>query len=420
MRPTATIFFSVLRNGRFYGFAMRQIRRSLGRLLDEFQRREATAPKLSHYPGELRNVLIRTDVHVSNYSRIHLQAEVGINTDVQLITPVNSDVDDPSGIWLGKGSYLGRRVELGVYPGTVMTIGNYTSINDNSVLLGDIRIESHCLFAYHVFLSSGNHATRLFPEWLIKDQDTWAATNFALQAEQSRPIHIEEDVWLGTGVLVGRGVYIGRGAVIGAHAVVTHDVPPYSIQAGAPSREIDTRLVFRPPSYLDALLEEHRPYFYACFAIRQQDLHGSLRDGVIYAGPTARLMLQGGPFEALSLEGRLSAHVRGLELRVRCNGYDLGTVRIEDSAFARTLPIDATTQLLLQSGQRVGVVQEHNQLELTVTFIRYGPGGQVADRADIRCWHYGLSRVVLHASHGKAPIDEEGMVGMPSEGSYCR
>jgi len=46
---------------------------------------------------------------------------------------------------------------------------------------------------------------------------------------------IDDDVWLGAGVIVLNGVTIGRGAVIGAGAVVTKDVPPYSVAVGVPA-----------------------------------------------------------------------------------------------------------------------------------------------------------------------------------------
>jgi acetyltransferase-like isoleucine patch superfamily enzyme len=48
------------------------------------------------------------------------------------------------------------------------------------------------------------------------------------------PIILEDDVWLGMGVMILPGVRIGRGSVIGAGSVVTRDVPPYSIGAGVP------------------------------------------------------------------------------------------------------------------------------------------------------------------------------------------
>jgi acetyltransferase-like isoleucine patch superfamily enzyme len=46
---------------------------------------------------------------------------------------------------------------------------------------------------------------------------------------------IGNDVWIGHGAFVSPGVTIGDGAVIGAQSVVTKDVPPYAIVAGAPA-----------------------------------------------------------------------------------------------------------------------------------------------------------------------------------------
>jgi acetyltransferase-like isoleucine patch superfamily enzyme len=49
-------------------------------------------------------------------------------------------------------------------------------------------------------------------------------------------------VWCGANVVVTSGVTIGERCVIGANSVVTRDIPPRSIAAGAPARvlaEID-------------------------------------------------------------------------------------------------------------------------------------------------------------------------------------
>lgn len=51
-------------------------------------------------------------------------------------------------------------------------------------------------------------------------------------------ITINNDAWLGAGVIVLPGVTIGEGAVIGAGAVVTKDVPPFTISVGNPARVI--------------------------------------------------------------------------------------------------------------------------------------------------------------------------------------
>jgi acetyltransferase-like isoleucine patch superfamily enzyme len=54
----------------------------------------------------------------------------------------------------------------------------------------------------------------------------------------SRPVIIEDDVWIATRATILKGVTIGRGAVVAAGAVVTKDVPPYTIVGGVPAKVI--------------------------------------------------------------------------------------------------------------------------------------------------------------------------------------
>ena len=45
-------------------------------------------------------------------------------------------------------------------------------------------------------------------------------------------IVIEDDVWIGHGVIFLSGVHVGQGAVIGAGSIVVKDIPPYAIYVG--------------------------------------------------------------------------------------------------------------------------------------------------------------------------------------------
>ena len=60
----------------------------------------------------------------------------------------------------------------------------------------------------------------------ILDEDSW--------------VEIGDGAFLGIGTVVLPKVRIGAGAVIGANSVVTKDIPPYTIAAGAPARVIRT------------------------------------------------------------------------------------------------------------------------------------------------------------------------------------
>jgi hypothetical protein len=54
-------------------------------------------------------------------------------------------------------------------------------------------------------------------------------------------IEIGSDVWIGDNVVLMGGIKIGDGAVVGVGAVVTNDVPPFSVVAGVPARQIRWR-----------------------------------------------------------------------------------------------------------------------------------------------------------------------------------
>ena len=55
-------------------------------------------------------------------------------------------------------------------------------------------------------------------------------------SELASPIVIEDDVWIGAGVIVLPGVTVGRGSTIGAGSIVTNDVPPGVVAFGNPCR----------------------------------------------------------------------------------------------------------------------------------------------------------------------------------------
>lgn len=54
--------------------------------------------------------------------------------------------------------------------------------------------------------------------------------------QYSFPVTVEDDVWIGTGVIILPGITIGKNSVIGAGSVVTRDIPPNVVAVGNPCR----------------------------------------------------------------------------------------------------------------------------------------------------------------------------------------
>jgi acetyltransferase-like isoleucine patch superfamily enzyme len=141
------------------------------------------------------------------------------------------------------GLLLDGRLELGpqvfLEPGVWLTagdrgrirIGGGTFLNQGVMVAAEglVEIGAHCMAANGCLVTDGSHR--------FDDPDVpvpWQG--FTTKG----PTRIGDDVWLGANVVVTSGVTIGRRSVIGANSVVTEDVPPFSIAAGAPARVLRT------------------------------------------------------------------------------------------------------------------------------------------------------------------------------------
>ncbi|MDR1416090.1 MAG: sugar O-acetyltransferase [Prevotellaceae bacterium] len=116
-------------------------------------------------------------------------------------------------------------------------IGDNVSVNMNCTFIdcNKITIGNRVLIASNVQIYTAAHpvnlSERLTPEWTVDSEEYFCRT-FAL------PVTIEDDCWIGGGVIIVPGVTIGRGAVVGAGSVVTKDIPKNSLAVGNPCRVI--------------------------------------------------------------------------------------------------------------------------------------------------------------------------------------
>ncbi len=121
-------------------------------------------------------------------------------------------------------------LEPGVWitaPGAArVRIGSGTFLNLGVMIAAQelVEIGEHCMLANGCFVSDASHR--------FSDPDRpvpWQGF------ESKGPTRIGANCWLGAHAVVTSGVTIGERCVIGANSVVTHDLPPFSIAAGAPA-----------------------------------------------------------------------------------------------------------------------------------------------------------------------------------------
>jgi len=135
------------------------------------------------------------------------------------------------------------RLELGAHvllePGVWLTCpgeaririggGSFLNLGVQVAAVELVEIGEHCMFANGCFITDGNHRfddpVRPVP---------WQG--FTTKG----PTRVGDNVWCGAHVVITSGVTIGERCVIGANSVVTTDLPPFSIAAGAPARVLRT------------------------------------------------------------------------------------------------------------------------------------------------------------------------------------
>jgi acetyltransferase-like isoleucine patch superfamily enzyme len=109
--------------------------------------------------------------------------------------------------------------------GDVM-IGDHTRIGLHNTIIGPVEIGSHVNLAQGITVTALNHN---FDD---------AEKRIDEQGVSTKPVTIEDDVWVGANAVILPGVTIGNHCVVAAGAVVTKDVPPHSLVAGAPAKVI--------------------------------------------------------------------------------------------------------------------------------------------------------------------------------------
>ena len=129
---------------------------------------------------------------------------------------------------------------VAVFPGVYImnpeniVIGSNVSIQPMSYLecgyeKGGITIDNDVSIAHGVTIMATTHR---FADHAQKIRD---------QGIDAKPVHIEENVWIGAKAAILSGVTVRRGCVVGAGAIVTKSTEPEGVYIGVPARRAKER-----------------------------------------------------------------------------------------------------------------------------------------------------------------------------------
>mgnify|MGYP005858429821 CR=1 FL=1 len=141
-------------------------------------------------------------------------------------------------------------------------VGNYVHMRDHCVFRtrgeGRIVFKDRSMVSWNVIVESGalveiGENTALAEGVIIRDgthliygtKEHWRFTPFII-----KPVIIGPNCWIGSGAYINYGVTIGEGAVVGVRSIVTKDIGPYEVWAGAPAKYIAHRTDDVPPHKL--------------------------------------------------------------------------------------------------------------------------------------------------------------------------
>jgi acetyltransferase-like isoleucine patch superfamily enzyme len=142
--------------------------------------------------------------------------------------------------WVKRGRNIHCQMSTTFWsPHKHIILGDNIGIGYRCTFLCDIEIGNKVLIASDVaFINSDDH------RYDIIGKTIWDSGR-----GDRYKIVIEDDVWIGQGVIILTPARIGRGSIIASGSVVNKDVPRYAIVAGVPAKMVKMR--FKPEQIVE-------------------------------------------------------------------------------------------------------------------------------------------------------------------------
>ncbi len=148
------------------------------------------------------------------------------------------DIRGKKYIVVNKGFTTGVGCRIEAYPDNnkqTLFFGENFQMNDyvHITAMESVKIGRNVLLASKIYISDCSHGT------YVGDEHDSSPTSIPKERKMySKPVVIEDNVWLGEFVSVLPGVTIGKGTIVGANSVVSKSLPPNVIAVGTPAKPI--------------------------------------------------------------------------------------------------------------------------------------------------------------------------------------
>lgn len=170
--------------------------------------------------------------HVKLLHRNYIELGTGVTIDDHVVL----DALSKDGLIVGNNVRIGSFSQIkctGILKniGKGIKIGSNSSIGEFSFIgaAGGITIGDHVIMGQNVRFHSENHNYDRMDIPIM------------YQGVSNKGISVDNDCWIGSGVVFLDGVKVGRGCVIGANTLVNKDIPDNSIAMGNPVKVVGTR-----------------------------------------------------------------------------------------------------------------------------------------------------------------------------------
>lgn len=121
-------------------------------------------------------------------------------------------------------------IEKGASFSPEITIKDNSNIGINALIKGEVHIGKDVMMGPNCIVHTRNHTHSSVKQPMMKQgfQDT-------------KPVIISDDVWIGSNVIILPGSKIGTGTILGTGAVIRGNIPDYAIAIGNPAQVIKIR-----------------------------------------------------------------------------------------------------------------------------------------------------------------------------------